>query len=63
MKLDAMQLQDYLSGLDYPVSKEDLIRWGQETGLDTETLQLLRSLPVDQFQSPNDVGDAIIELS
>lgn len=63
MKLDAMQLQDHLSGLDYPVSKEDLIRWGQETGLDTETIQLLRSLPVDQFQSPNDVGDAIVELS
>ncbi|MEE6257220.1 DUF2795 domain-containing protein [Plantactinospora sonchi] len=63
MKLDAMELQEYLSGLDYPASKEDLVRWAQETGLDTETLQLLRSLPVDQFQSPNDVGDAIIELS
>lgn len=58
-----MQLQESLAGLDYPVSKEDLVRWAQETGLDTQTLQLLRSLPADQFQSPADIGDAIIELS
>ncbi|MBF9131376.1 DUF2795 domain-containing protein [Plantactinospora sp. S1510] len=60
---NAMQLQESLAGLDYPVSKEDLVRWAQETGLDTQTLQLLRSLPADQFQSPADIGDAIIELS
>ncbi|ROT32311.1 DUF2795 domain-containing protein [Micromonospora sp. HM5-17] len=63
MTLDAMELQEYLARLDYPVSKEDLVRWGQETGLDTDTLQMLRSLPADQFQSPAEVGNAIIALS
>jgi hypothetical protein len=63
MTSNAMQLQESLAGLDYPVSKEDLVRWAQETGLDTETLQLVRSLPVEQFQSPAEIGDAIIELS
>lgn len=58
-----MALRESLAGLDYPVSKEDLIRWAQETGVDTQTMQLLRSLPVGQFQTPTEVGDAIIELS
>jgi hypothetical protein len=58
-----MQLQESLAGLDYPVSKEDLVRWAQENGVGTDTLQLLRSLPVEQFQSPAEIGDAIIELS
>ena len=63
MGVNAIQLQESLAGLDYPVSKEDLVRWAQETGADTETLKLLQSLPVDQFQTPAEVGDAIIGLS
>ncbi|WP_203858973.1 DUF2795 domain-containing protein [Plantactinospora mayteni] len=63
MRANAMQLQESLAGLDYPVSKEDLVRWAQETGVDTQTLKLLQSLPVEQFQTPAEVGDAIIELS
>ncbi|MFC6014686.1 DUF2795 domain-containing protein [Plantactinospora solaniradicis] len=63
MRSNAMQLQESLAGLDYPVSKEDLVRWAQENGVGTETLQLLRSLPVEQFQTPAEIGDAIIELS
>ncbi|AVT30425.1 MULTISPECIES: DUF2795 domain-containing protein [unclassified Plantactinospora] len=63
MRANAMQLQESLAGLDYPVSKEDLVRWAQETGVDTQTLKLLQSLPAEQFQTPADIGDAIIELS
>lgn len=54
-----MQLREYLAGLDYPLSKEDLIRRVQETGADTEVLEELRSLPVEQFASPTDVDEAL----
>ncbi|MFY1690166.1 DUF2795 domain-containing protein [Plantactinospora sp. WMMB782] len=63
MRANAIQLQESLAGLDYPVSKEDLVRWAQETGVDTQTLKLLQSLPVEHFQTPTEIGDAIIELS
>ncbi|MGI5145353.1 DUF2795 domain-containing protein [Plantactinospora sp. CA-294935] len=63
MRANAIQLQESLAGLDYPVSKEDLVRWAQETGVDTQTLKLLQSLPAEQFQTPAEIGDAIIELS
>ncbi|MDG4784794.1 DUF2795 domain-containing protein [Micromonospora sp. WMMD1102] len=63
MRANAIQLQESLAGLDYPVSKEDLVRWAQETGVDTQTLKLLQSLPVEHFQTPAEIGDAIVELS
>jgi hypothetical protein len=62
MAVNGMQLEEYLVGLDYPVSKEDLVRWAQESGAPTATLQLLRSLPADQFDSPTEVGDVIGEM-
>ncbi|HEX5996592.1 MAG TPA: DUF2795 domain-containing protein [Jiangellales bacterium] len=52
-------MQEHLAGLDYPVSKEDLLRRAQETGADTEVLETLRSLPVEQFTSLDDVADAL----
>jgi hypothetical protein len=59
MTINPVQVQKYLGGLDYPVSKEDLVRAAQEQGADTGTLQTLRSLPADQFNSPNDVSEAM----
>lgn len=48
-----------LDGLDYPVSKEDLIRRAQETGADNETLSALRSLPVTQLDSPAELAQVV----
>jgi Protein of unknown function (DUF2795) len=63
MTANPLRLQDYLDGLDYPVSKEDLIRRAQESGADTEALQTLRSLPPEQFNSPMEIGEALGELT
>ncbi|MBQ1025512.1 DUF2795 domain-containing protein [Verrucosispora sp. WMMD703] len=52
-------LHEYLAGLDYPVSREDLIRWCQENGASTEQLQAVRALPVDQFSSPTELTEAL----
>ena len=62
MTVNPIQLQKYLGGLDYPVSKEDLVRRAQENGADNEVLQTLRSLPADDFNSPNDVSEAVGHL-
>jgi hypothetical protein len=62
MTVNPVQLQKYLGGLDYPVSREDLIRRAQEQGADNNVMQTLRSLPMDQFNSPNDVSEAVGEL-
>ncbi|MEH1101461.1 DUF2795 domain-containing protein [Micromonospora sp. CPCC 205561] len=62
MTVTGAQLQEYLAGLDYPVSREDLVRWGQENGVDTETLRALRALPAERFGSPAELGEALNPL-
>jgi Protein of unknown function (DUF2795) len=55
----AVKLQEYVEGLDYPVSKEDLVRRAMESGVETEVLHLLQSLPADYFASPAELSDAL----
>ncbi|WP_341717404.1 DUF2795 domain-containing protein [Micromonospora sp. FIMYZ51] len=54
-----VSLPEYLVGLDYPVSREDLVRWCQENGASTAELQTVRSLPVEQFGSPDELAEAL----
>ncbi|ASW56531.1 DUF2795 domain-containing protein [Plantactinospora sp. KBS50] len=63
MAVNVTQLQDYLEGLDFPVSREDVVRRAQENGASTAVLQLLRSLPVEEFESPAEVGESLSELA
>ncbi|MFI9640837.1 DUF2795 domain-containing protein [Micromonospora sp. NPDC051925] len=63
MSVTGMQLQEYLAGLDYPVSREDLVRWGQENGASTELLQTLRALPAQQFDDPAELNEALATLA
>ncbi|GAA4576057.1 hypothetical protein GCM10023176_46630 [Micromonospora coerulea] len=63
MTVTGVQLQEYLAGLDYPVSREDLVRWGQENGASTEMLQMLRALPAEQFDSPVELAEAMNTLA
>lgn len=63
MTVSGVRLQEYLAGLDYPVSREDLVRWCQENGGSTEQLQLLRALPVEEFDSPAELGEALNTLA
>ncbi|SCL41393.1 Protein of unknown function [Micromonospora pallida] len=57
------QWLEYLAGLDYPVSREDLVRRAQEFGASTELLQALRALPVEQFASADELADALTTLA
>ncbi|MGW0431215.1 DUF2795 domain-containing protein [Micromonospora sp. NPDC003197] len=63
MTVNALQVQEYLVGLDFPISKEDLVRRAQESGAGTAIIQLLRSLPADQFASPAEVDSALSEVA
>lgn len=62
MTVNPLPLLEQLDGLDYPVSREDLIRRAQEIGAGTAVLQMLRSLPMDHFDSSVEVTDAVTEL-
>jgi hypothetical protein len=57
-KVNPIQIQRYLKGLDYPVSKEQLVRHAEQSGADDQVLAALRQLPGNKFNSPNEVSEA-----
>jgi hypothetical protein len=59
MTTNPIQLQKYLGGVDYPTDKKTLIERAKERGADDDVIRTLRSLPVDRFNSPNDVSEAL----
>jgi hypothetical protein len=59
MTTNPIQLQKYLGGVDYPTDKNTLIERAKEKGADDDVIRTLRNLPVDRFNSPNDVSEAL----
>ena len=58
-KVNPIQLQKYLKGIDYPASKQDLIDRAKEEGADDNVLSTLERLPDDDFETPADVSKAV----
>ena len=62
-RVNPVQVQKFLKGIDYPAKKEDVVRVAREHGADEKVVTTLQSLRVKQFNSPNDVSEAIGKLS
>ena len=58
-KVNPVQVQKYLGGIDYPADKRQLVQRAQEQGADDDVRELLERLPMERFNSPNDVSEAI----
>jgi hypothetical protein len=54
-----IDLQKHLSGVDYPASKDDLVRTAEEQGADDELLEALRGMPDKEYDSPTAVSKAV----
>jgi hypothetical protein len=53
-----IQIQKYLKGVNYPASKQDLIRNAKKNGADENVCASLEQLPDEDFQTPADVSQA-----
>ncbi len=60
--VNPVQVQKFLSGIDYPASKEEILRTAEEQGADENVRRTLERLPDQKFNSPNDVSEAIGKL-
>jgi hypothetical protein len=58
-EVNPIQLQKFLGGVDYPASKDDLIKKAEEHGADEEVLQALRDLPDREYDAPTAVTKAV----
>ena len=48
-------VQKYLSGVDYPADKQDLIEAARSNSAPDEVMQTIRQLPDEQYGGPQDV--------
>ncbi|MEU4549328.1 DUF2795 domain-containing protein [Nonomuraea dietziae] len=54
-----IELQKHLSGVDYPASRDDLVRTAKEQGADQEMIKALQSIPDREYDGPNAVTQAV----
>ncbi len=62
-KINPIEVQKALKGVDYPAKKEDIIRNAKEQGADEEIIAALEKLPDGEFEKPTDVNQAIGDQS
>jgi hypothetical protein len=55
-KPNPIQLQKFLKGVDYPASKDELVRHAKENGADETVMEALGALPDRQYDGPNAVS-------
>ncbi len=55
MVASAVKIQEYVKGVHYPASKQDLIRKAKERGADTSIISTLQKHPDKRYQSSIDL--------
>jgi hypothetical protein len=61
-KLNPIELQKHLKGLDYPAGRDEIVRKDHESGADDEIRQMLDKLPDRELETPAAVNEAIGDL-
>ncbi len=61
-KPNPIQLQKHLKGVNYPATKEDLMKAAESNGADENISSFLEQLPDQEFQTPADVNEAFGKL-
>jgi hypothetical protein len=61
-KVNPVQAQKFLKGIDYPASNEDLVKHAERQGADENVLDVLWRIPDREYDGPNAVSKAISEV-
>lgn len=52
MKVNPIEMQKNLGGVEYPASKDEIVRQAKEHGAGREVMDALESLPDREYDSP-----------
>ncbi|MEV7971382.1 DUF2795 domain-containing protein [Sphaerisporangium sp. NPDC088356] len=58
-QVDFIHVQKYLSGVDYPATREQLLEHAKRQGADKQAMEALQRLPDKQYDGPNAVSKAL----
>jgi hypothetical protein len=53
-----MQMQQHLDGMNYPASKDDVMAYAMQHGANSDEMEMLKKMPMDAFNSFDDVSAA-----
>ena len=54
-KVSAAQIQVYLKGIDYPVSKQQIVEHAKTSNAPENVMSVLRRLPERQYNRPTEI--------
>lgn len=60
--VNPVQVQKFLKGVDYPVSKQDLVEHAKQQGADENVCSMLEQLPDEEFETPAEASKAIGDI-
>jgi hypothetical protein len=58
-KINPIEVQKSLKGVDYPAKKDDIVKAAENNGAEDEILEALRNISEDSFEKPTDVTKAL----
>ncbi|GAA3796498.1 DUF2795 domain-containing protein [Sphaerisporangium flaviroseum] len=58
-QVDFIHVQKFLSGVDYPATKEQLVEHAKKQGADKQALEALQRLPDKEYEGPSGVSKAL----
>jgi Protein of unknown function (DUF2795) len=59
MDVNPIEVQRHLGGIDYPASKDEVVRTAESNGAPQEVVEALQSMSSEQFEGPDDVQEAL----
>jgi hypothetical protein len=57
-----IQIQKFLSGIDYPANRDTLISRAKESGADSNVLDALQNIPDKEYDGPTAVSSAVSDV-
>lgn len=58
-RISPIEVQQFLKGMDYPASKEELINHARSSRASEEIIAMLEGMRTNRFNSPSDVSNAL----
>jgi hypothetical protein len=58
-KINPIELQKSLKGVDYPAKKDDIVKAAEKNGADDDVMEALKNISEDTFEKPTDVTKAL----
>lgn len=58
MNMNMQQMQQHLMGMSFPASKQDLMNRAKQQGAGSDEMEMIKKMPMDNFNSMDDVKNA-----